>query len=96
MLKWMRGHSKRDRNKNDDSKNKVGITFMVDKTREVSLRRVEHVKRRCTHSLIRRSERLNIVEITRGRSKPKKYGEVIRQDMTHLQLTENMTLDRKI
>ena len=33
----------------------------------------------------------------RGRGRPKKYwGEVIRQDMTQLQLTEDMTLDRKV
>ena len=33
----------------------------------------------------------------RGRGRPKKYWvEVIRQDMEQLQLTEDMTLDRKV
>lgn len=35
--------------------------------------------------------------LRRGRDWPKKYrGEVIRQDMTLLQLTEDMTLDRNV
>lgn len=38
-----------------------------------------------------------MVGMRRGGGKPKKYlGEVIRQDMTHQQLTKDMTLDRRI
>ncbi|KAF3644817.1 U2 small nuclear ribonucleoprotein B'' [Capsicum annuum] len=41
-------------------------------------------------------ERLALDGFRRGRGRPKKYwGEVIRRDMEHLQLTEDMTLDRK-
>ncbi|KAG5593625.1 hypothetical protein H5410_034857 [Solanum commersonii] len=37
-----------------------------------------------------------VVEVQRGRGRPKKYwGEVIRQDLAQLHLTEDMTLDRK-
>jgi len=44
---------------------------------------------------MRRCERLDIVGSRRGRGRLKKYlGEVIRHDMSHLQLTENMNLDR--
>ena len=39
----------------------------------------------------------SMVGMRRGRDRPKNYwGEVIRQDMAHLQLTEDMTLDRRI
>lgn len=42
-------------------------------------------------------EQLAMVGLRRGRGRMKKYrGEVIRQDMTHFQLTQEMTLDRKI
>ncbi|PHT44933.1 hypothetical protein CQW23_14091 [Capsicum baccatum] len=41
-------------------------------------------------------ERLALDGFRRGRGRPKKYwGEVIRRDMEQLQLTEDMTLDRK-
>ncbi|KAF3616738.1 putative deacetylvindoline O-acetyltransferase-like [Capsicum annuum] len=45
---------------------------------------------------VRRCERLALDGFRRGRGRPKKYwGEVIRRDMEQLQLTEDMTLDRK-
>lgn len=45
---------------------------------------------------VRRFERVAVVGLRRGRGRPKKYWvEVIRKDMTHLQLTEDMTLDRR-
>ncbi|KAG5572676.1 hypothetical protein H5410_062442 [Solanum commersonii] len=44
----------------------------------------------------RRCKRLVVGSTRRGRDRPKKYsGEVIRQDMTQLHITEEMTLDRK-
>jgi len=45
----------------------------------------------------RRYEKLAIVGLRRGRGRPKKYWrEVIRWDMTHLQLIGDMMLDRRI
>lgn len=43
-----------------------------------------------------RCESLVVVGLRRGRGRPKKnWGEVIRQDMKHLQLIEDMTLDKR-
>lgn len=45
----------------------------------------------------RRYEKLTIVVLKIGRGRPKKYWrDVIRRDMTQLQLTEDMTVDRTI
>ncbi|KAG5586651.1 hypothetical protein H5410_047085 [Solanum commersonii] len=45
---------------------------------------------------VRRCEWLDIEGTRRGRGRPKKYlGEVIRQDMAQLHITEDMTIDRK-
>lgn len=56
-----------------------------------------HEKRRCTDTSISRCESLAIVGTGIGKGRPEKYPEeVIRQDMTHFQLTEDMTLDRRI
>lgn len=56
-----------------------------------------HVKRKCTHALLRRYERLAIEGIRKGKGRSKKFlGEVIRQDMTQLQFIEDKTLDKKI
>ncbi|PHT29625.1 hypothetical protein CQW23_30783 [Capsicum baccatum] len=65
--------------------------------REVRLSWFGHVKRRDMDAPVRRCERLALDGFRRGRGRPKKYwGEVIRRDMEQLQLTEDMTLDRKI
>ncbi|PHT36060.1 Protein CCA1 [Capsicum baccatum] len=75
----------------------VGVAPVECKMREVRLSWFGHVKRRDTDAPVRRCERLAMDGFRRGRGRPKKYwGEVIRRDMEQLQLTEDMTLDRKV
>ncbi|PHT68369.1 Coiled-coil domain-containing protein SCD2 [Capsicum annuum] len=58
--------------------------------------KLESQERRGMDAPVRRCERLALDGFRRGRGRPKKYwGEVIRRDMEQLQLTEDMTLDRK-
>ncbi|PHT46649.1 Caffeic acid 3-O-methyltransferase [Capsicum baccatum] len=76
---------------------KVGVVSVEDKMREVRLRWFEHVMRRGTDAPVRRCERLALDGFRRGRGRrKKKWKEMIRRDMEQLQLTEDMTLDRKI
>lgn len=73
------------------------VTLMEDKMQKARLSLFKHVKRRCLDSLVRKCERLAIDGFKRGRSRLKKYwGEVIRQDVMQFQITEVMTLDRKV
>ncbi|KAG5614520.1 hypothetical protein H5410_014344 [Solanum commersonii] len=72
MLRWMCGHTRSDKIRNEVIREKVGVASVVDKARP---RWFGH---------------------RRGRGRLKKYwGEVIRQDLAQLHLTEDMTLDRK-
>ncbi|XP_060179517.1 B3 domain-containing protein REM17-like isoform X4 [Lycium barbarum] len=97
MLRWMCGHTRNDRIRNEDIRDKVGVASVEDKMREARLRWFGHVKRRDTDAPVRRCERLAMDGFRRGRGRPKKYwGEVIRHDMAQLQLTEDMTLDRRV
>ncbi|PHT26844.1 Receptor-like protein kinase [Capsicum baccatum] len=64
--------------------------------REGRMRWFEHVMRRDADASVSRCERLALDGFRRSRGRPKKYWrEVIRHDMEQLQLTEDMTLDRK-
>lgn len=93
----MCGHTKRDKIKNKNIPEKVGVASMVDKMRKTKLRWLGHVKKRCAEAAVTRCERLAIVDSKRGIGRPKKYcGEVIRQDMVQLQLFEDITLDKKL
>ncbi|XP_070021990.1 uncharacterized protein [Nicotiana sylvestris] len=97
MLKWMCGHTRLDKIRNEDIREKVGVTPMDDKMQEARLRWFRHVRRRSIDIPVRRCERLTLAGTRRGRGWPKKYwGEVIRQDMTRLQISEDMALDRKV
>ncbi|KAL3328216.1 hypothetical protein AABB24_035713 [Solanum stoloniferum] len=79
MLRWMCGHTRSDRIRNEDIRDKVGQAFVVDKMRKARLRWFRHVKRRCIDTLVRKCERLVIEGMRIGRGRPKKYwGEVIR------------------
>ncbi|XP_070018347.1 uncharacterized protein [Nicotiana sylvestris] len=98
MLRWMCGRTKQDRIKNEAIRDRVGVASVEDKMWESWLRWFEHVRRRSIDAPVRRCERLLVMESLRsGRGRPKKYwGEVIRQDIVLLQLTEDMTLDRRV
>ena len=97
MLRWMCGLTRGDRVRNETIREKVGVTPVENKMREVRLRWFGHVMRRGMDAPVRRCERLVLDGFRRGRGRPKKYwGEVIRRVMEQLQLTEDMTLDKKI
>ncbi|XP_070019320.1 uncharacterized protein [Nicotiana sylvestris] len=96
MLRWMCGHTRLDRIRNEVIRDKVGVAPVEAKMREARLKWFGHVKRRRTDASVRRCERLALRGERRGRDRPKKsWGEVIGQDMAQLELTEDMTLDRK-
>ncbi|XP_070046133.1 uncharacterized protein [Nicotiana tomentosiformis] len=95
MLRWMCGQTRLDRIRNEVIRDKVDVAPMEDKLRKARLRLFGHMKRRNTDAPVRRCERLALEGIRRDRVRPKKYwGEVIRQDMALLQLTEDMTMDK--
>ncbi|XP_070050962.1 uncharacterized protein [Nicotiana tomentosiformis] len=90
-------YTRLDRIGNEVIRDKVGVAPIEDKMREERLIWFGHVRRRSTDTPVRRCEGLKLEGLRRGRGRPKKsWGEVIRHNMAQLQLTEDMTLDRKV
>lgn len=46
IMRWICGHIRSDKIRNEDIQNKVRVTFMVDKMREARPRWFRYVKRR--------------------------------------------------
>ncbi|XP_070026270.1 uncharacterized protein [Nicotiana sylvestris] len=79
MLRWMCGHTRKDRITNKVIRDKVGVASIEDKLRESSLRWFGHVKRRDIDAPVMRCEKLSRTGLKKGKGRPKKYwGEVIR------------------
>ena len=97
MLRWICGHTRKDRVKNEVIREKVRVASVEDKMREVSLHWFGHVMRRGSDALMQRCETLAMDDFRQGRDRPKKYWrEMIRHDMKKLQLTDYITLDKKV
>ncbi|KAG5570465.1 hypothetical protein H5410_060231 [Solanum commersonii] len=76
------GHNRSDKIRNEVIQEKVGVASVANKMKEARLRWFRHVQRRCINAS--------------GNGLAKKVlGEVIRQVMVQLHITEDMTLDRK-
>jgi len=97
ILRWMYGLTRGDRVRNNIIWEKARVTSVEDKMREGRLRWFGYVMRKGTDAPVRRCERLALNDFKRSRGRLKKYWrEVIRHDMKQLQLTEDITLYRKI
>ncbi|KAK4347827.1 hypothetical protein RND71_034166 [Anisodus tanguticus] len=68
MLRWMCGHTRRDMSRNDDIRDKVGVSSVEEKMREARLRWFGHVQRRDINAPVRRCERLAMDGFMWGRA----------------------------
>ncbi|XP_065881565.1 uncharacterized protein [Euphorbia lathyris] len=95
MLRWMCGHTRKDRVSNEIIRTKVGVTSIENKMRENRLRWFGHVRRRALDAPVRRTEEWQRDVVVRGRGRPKQtWRRVIESDMSLLGIEENMVVDR--
>lgn len=95
MMSWVCGHNRRDKIRNKGICERLGWSQcrIIRGTEVQSLGLFEYVKGRCTYAPVWSCERLIMDSYMIGRGTQKSYwGEVIRQDMTQLQLTKDMIL----
>lgn len=69
----MCGHTRINRIRNEDIRDKVGVASIEDQMRAARLRWFEHAKRRHTDAPVRRCERLALVSFRRGKGRLKNY-----------------------
>ena len=94
MLRWMCGKAMMDKIKNQEFREKLGVAPLSAKMRENRLRWFGHVQRKPIEAPVRRIETI-IVEGKRSRGRPKKtWVEQIKDDLSELHLSEDLTRDR--
>ncbi|KAJ0549970.1 hypothetical protein HanRHA438_Chr07g0302501 [Helianthus annuus] len=94
MLRWMCGHTRLDKIRNEVFRVRLGVAGISDKIREGRLRWFRHVRTRQMTEPIRIVETLT-VDGRRSRGGPKMtWDERIRQDLLDLHLFEDMVEDR--
>ena len=96
MLRWICGHIRLNRIKNEKIRKKVSIAPIDEKMRESRLRWFDHVCRRPMDAPVRRIETIeSTTQIKRVRDRPKKtWKETIKNDLNYLQLNKDMCNDR--
>ena len=95
MLRWMCGHTRKDKIRNELIRNKVGVVPIEEKMRETRLKWFDHMRRRPVGAPVRRVDEMEQVVKKRGRGRPKKtLGETLKFDMQCMGLNEDITKDR--
>jgi len=96
MVRWMCGHTRRDKIRNEVIRDKIGVKSIEDKIRDIKLRCFGHI-RRSMDAPMRRCEKIDHPEHRRSRGRLKKnWSKVIRHDLKTLGLVEDMTQDRRL
>ncbi|KAJ3698668.1 hypothetical protein LUZ61_002373 [Rhynchospora tenuis] len=95
MLRWMCGHTRRDRIRNDDILDMVGVAPIEEKLVQHRLRWFVHVQRRPPEAPVR-SGILNRFENTRrARGRPRlTWEEAVKRDFKEWNVSKELALDR--
>ncbi|KAL6580722.1 hypothetical protein OROMI_006645 [Orobanche minor] len=97
MLRWMCGHTKKDRLRNEVIREKVRVASIEDKMMENRLRWFGHVRRRPVDAPVRRLESWGTSNIVKGRGRPKKtWIKLIENDMRFLGIRESDNPESKL
>ena len=81
MTRWMCGHMRLDRIRNEGIKDKVEVTLIEEKMRKTKPRRFDNVNR-SVNAPVSRCETISLLECRRGRGRPmKSWNEVIKQHL---------------
>jgi hypothetical protein len=96
MLRWICGHTRRDRVRNDDIREKLGVAPVEEKLVQHRLRWFGHIQWRPAEALIRNGVIKRTGNKKRGRVRPNlACEESVKRDLKDWCITKELALDRR-
>ena len=82
MLRWICGHTRMDRVRNDDIRDRLDLAPIEEKLVQYRLRWFDHIQRRSPEAPVHCGVLSQANNMRRGRGRPKlKWGETIKRDL---------------
>jgi hypothetical protein len=96
MLRWICGHTRRDRVRNDDIRERLGVAPVEEKLVQHRMRWFGHMQRRPAEAPIRNGVIRQTGNKKRGRRQPNlTWEESVKRDLKDWCITKELALDRK-
>jgi hypothetical protein len=96
MLRWICGHTRRDRVQNDDIQERPGVAPVEEKLVQHRLRWFGHMQRRPTKAPIRNGVIRRTGNKKRGKGRPNlTWEESVKRDLKDWYITNELALDRR-
>ncbi|CAO1939222.1 unnamed protein product [Urochloa humidicola] len=95
MLRWSCGHTRRDRVRNEDIRDRVGVAPIEEKLVQHRLRWFGHVQRRPPEAPVRSGVLKRLDNVKRGRGRPKlTWDEAVKRDLREWNISRDLAIDR--
>ena len=95
MLRWMCGHTRKDRVRNDDIRDRVGVAPIEEKLVQHRLRWFGHIQRRPPEAPVHSGRLKRAENVKRGRGRPNlTWEESVKRDLKDWSITKELAMDR--
>ena len=95
MLRWMCGHTRKDRVRNDDIRDRVGVAPIEEKLVQHRLRWFGHIQRRPPEAPVHSGWLKRAENVKRGRGRPNlTWEESVKRDLKDWSITKELAMDR--
>ena len=95
MLRWLCGHTRRDRIRNEDIRDRVGVAPIEKKLIQHRLRWFDHVQRSPPEALVRSGVLNRVDNVRRGRGRPKlTWDESVKRDLKEWNISKGLAMNR--
>ena len=95
MLRWMCGHTRKDRVRNDDIRDRVGVAPIEEKLVQHRLRWFGHIQRRPSEAPVHSGRIKRADNVKRGRGRPNlTWEESVKRDLKDWNITKELAMDR--